>query len=277
MNIERQAVTAPMNCSCTAVQFACHSIAGMRRYNEDVVAVSQNVTHRGQVLTIAVLCDGMGGRRGGRSAAELAAQTCLSETIRKAFLSSSDSLEQDVPEILLSVLQTANIAVLAAASKSPDLRDMGTTLVTCVVIGNTLYVASVGDSRCYLYREATLEQLTHDDSFVQILVDLGQLSPQEAESHPRANEITRCIGAVDALDDVSVIVQPLQPGDRVLLCSDGLWKDGETDIHTVCASLSTQPFSEGTIRQAVTELTEKALERGSDDNISAALLWLGTC
>ncbi len=256
------------------VLYSCRSISGKRESNQDVALIAQIVSQDGAPVTAAVACDGMGGHKAGEQASHLAAHDSLAMLMSKLLGCPLEDLDRELPALLLEAFQSANIAVMTDAAKNPACRDMGTTMVMAVLVGTTLYVANVGDSRAYQYHEETLEPLTRDDSFVRLLIDLGQISAEEAENHPRANEIIRCIGSVDALDDFGVTIHSLEAGDCIILCSDGLWKYGEEDIPATCSWLSAQPFTPASLNQATKNLTDQALARGSDDNISVVLIWL---
>lgn len=254
--------------------YSCKSIQGVRESNQDVALAGQIVTQDGTPVTAAAVCDGMGGHQAGERASHLAAHAGLSSAVTAVIGRAPDALVQEMPAVMLEAFQGANIAVMTEAAKTPACRDMGTTMVMAVLVGTTLYVGNVGDSRCGFFSEATFAPLTHDDSVVQILMDLGQITLREAENHPRSNEITRCIGTVDALDDFGVTIHSVEPGDCIVLCSDGLWKYGEEDIHATCAGLSTHPFTPASLDRAAQNLIGQALARGSDDNISVVLIWL---
>ena len=151
---------------------------------------------------------------------------------------------------------------------------MGTTLVTAVVTGNTCYVSSVGDSRCYCWRNGVLEQLTRDDSFVQELVDAGFLTPDEAECHPRANQITRALGWPQDLDGLTVANHPIQGSELLVLCSDGLWKGAGKALEEACTEADSWEFGQRALDRLAFQLVRGAVERDADDNVSAALVWI---
>jgi serine/threonine protein phosphatase PrpC len=140
---------------------------------------------------------------------------------------------------------------------------MGTTLAVALVIGNTAYIANVGDSRVYLYRESEgLEQITRDHSSVARLVEAGAITPDEVYSHPKRNEIYRSLGHQSTVK-VDTFCVPLQVGDLLLLCSDGLWEMvRDSTIERIMES--TLPD----VSQVCDELRQAALEGGGKDNIS---------
>ena len=141
---------------------------------------------------------------------------------------------------------------------------MGTTLLIGYVNGDTLHTCHVGDVRCYLHSGGALQQLTRDHSVVEMLVRAGEIPPEEARLHPRKNEILQAVGLPNRLFP-SVASHRLAPGDRVLLCSDGLWEalsDGEIGV-----LLGWQ----GSMRQCAIQLVNRANEAGGNDNITVVL------
>ena len=160
-------------------------------------------------------------------------------------------------------MATANAGVYDRAQRDPELSGMGTTVVAVITCGHTAYISHVGDSRLYLYREGQLSQITRDHSVVQNLIESGQITEEEARSHPRKNYITRALGVVSEeygeYDELE-----LMAGDRLLLCTDGL--TNEVDNATMCRLL-TLPAEESS--QA---LIRAALDDGGMDNITVTLM-----
>ena len=139
----------------------------------------------------AVVCDGMGGANGGAAASSLAV-TLVEERCRTLAL--AESTPQQLLEAAAEIAAAANSRVYAQACQQPALRGMGTTMVLALVANGLCTLASVGDSRVYLYREGALRQLTKDHSMVQEMVERGMISQQEADVHPQKNVITRAVG-----------------------------------------------------------------------------------
>ena len=204
---------------------------------------------------LALVCDGMGGEAGGKDAAE----TCVS-----AFVSAFSGGEAPSEKALKKTLAVANAAILARAKEKGFVR-MGTTLVLALARPDTLTLLWVGDSRAYLFRDGTLSRLTHDHSYVHQLVDKGTITEREARIHYQRNLITRAVGtAGKAEPDTRKLAW--QEGDRLLLCSDGLFSMvEEKEIEEILAE--GDPAA-----RTVHELVCAANFHGGEDNITVLLL-----
>jgi protein phosphatase len=194
----------------------------------------------------------MGGHRGG----EVASATALA-ALRQAMASG---------ESLRDAIEGANDAVLDRSGSDRELEGMGTTLTagTLGTDGNML-IGHVGDSRAYLLRDGELSQITNDHSLVEEMVRGGELTPEQAESHPRRSIITRALG-IDAAVDVDVYPVDLHPGDRILLCSDGLTTMLRSD--EIEGILDDEPDA----RRAAQRLVDAANAAGGEDNITALVV-----
>ena len=145
----------------------------------------------------AVVCDGMGGENGGH-----VASSCAVEQIRKMVEDGyrEDFNENSVKNMMLSAISAANAQVFAIAEKNDSLKGMGTTVILAVVRGSIIHIAYAGDSRVYLIDENGVRQLTRDHSMVQMMVDRGEISAEEAQYHPEKHYITRALGVGGMLD-----------------------------------------------------------------------------
>lgn len=207
----------------------------------------------------ALVCDGMGGAKGGKAAAEFAA-----DTIQQAFADGQPCPPGGEQAFLLSALRAANAQVWRQAQRSPANRGMGTTAVCVMVRGGVAHLAHVGDSRAYLYRDCEIRQLTRDHSVVQEMVERGTITRAEAATHPRKNIITRALGVEPGVEP-EYTCRTVCPGDILLLCTDGL--TGPLRDESMAAVLANAPFL------AVPEvLIQKALAAGGQDNITAVLI-----
>ncbi|MFN3649604.1 MAG: Stp1/IreP family PP2C-type Ser/Thr phosphatase [Armatimonadota bacterium] len=208
---------------------------------------------KGRVYAVA---DGMGGHSAGQVAAELS----LNVFIRSLFADENPDLEAS----LRSAVREANAYVVDVARTVPGRNGMGATLTAVVVRDDDLFIAQVGDSRCYLLRDGQLEQLTEDHSWVAEQVRSGAMSEEQAEQSPFRNVITRSMGgAAEVEPDLTAV--KLQVGDRFLLCSDGL--SGMVPAAGLAEILST-----GSASAAAWSLVDRANQAGGRDNITALVL-----
>ena len=207
-----------------------------------------------------LVCDGMGGARGGR---EASLSAC--DVIEHCFLEQyAQCLPGDEESFLKRALISANRFVFQKASRVEELAGMGTTAVCALVRGGTAYVCHAGDSRAYLCRGGKLTQLTHDHSYVQELVDCGTITEEEAEHHPQKNIITRALG-VDYRLEPEFTTVALQAGDVLLLCTDGL-------TNAVPTEQLEQLLRSGSFYDLPDVLIRTANENGGPDNITALLV-----
>ena len=204
---------------------------------------------------LAILCDGMGGEAGGKEAAD----TCVF-----SFLSAYDENKAPSIEELTRTLRSANAEILARRDKNGYAR-MGTTAVLARATDEALAILWAGDSRAYLLHGGTLCRITRDHSYVQALVDDGALTEEEARTHRKRNLITRAVGAADTLEPDATSLT-WQTGDRLLLCSDGLYgMVGERELLEI--------LTEGhSVERTVHELICAANSHGGEDNITVLLL-----
>lgn len=188
-------------------QFAARSDVGLVRAN------NQDSGFAGPHLL--VVADGMGGAAGGDIASSIAVG-------RLAALEGEGLGPDEVLDELKEAIADAHAEIVARAQNDPELAGLGTTVTALLRSGSTLAMAHIGDSRAYLLRDGELEQVTTDHSFVQHLVDTGRLSTADAENHPKRSMLLRVLGDIDADVPVDISVREAKPGDRWMLCSDGL-------------------------------------------------------
>ncbi len=205
---------------------------------------------------LAIVADGMGGHAAGEIASKMATRSVTT------FLDAQDTINEDM--LRLSIIK-ANEVVYHASEANSDYSGMGTTMIICYEKDSIVHWAHVGDSRFYLYRDGKLHQITQDHSFVGELERSGQITKEEAETHPKRNLLMRAIGA-DSEIEVDTGSFPLLAEDIILLCSDGLTNMvSETDI---CAMLEKNG---GEIESLPAELINRANENGGNDNITVVL------
>lgn len=232
-----------------SVVFAAQSVAGqVRTHNEDALACRPD-------LGLWALADGMGGHERGEVASALALEELVG------------AVQQG--EELLAAVHAAHLAIVAAAQPVAGEAGMGSTLVAVSLDGEEFELAWVGDSRAYRIGSEHIEQLSHDHSWVQAMVDAGQMSAEEAREHPRRNVILQCLGQVGQVPDVGLLRARLAPDELLLLCSDGLTNElDDAAIQQCCAEAAT-------LETMVEQLVGLANSHGGRDNISCIVLCLG--
>jgi PPM family protein phosphatase len=236
----------------------------VRKNNEDCYQIEP-------ALNLYVLSDGMGGEAHGEVASSLAVQTIVTHCQQAENSRATPSFGEPQPDVsertnrLASAIHLANRKVFEAAASNPEQRGMGATIVAAWIDGQKLSLAHVGDSRVYLLRAGSLDQLTADHSLVAEKVRIGILTPQEADASELQSVLTRAVGT-NATVQVDSDEQMLLVGDCLLLCSDGLTRmvtDPEI-ASTLLTSTSAQ--------EAADRLIALANDYGGADNVSVIVL-----
>jgi protein phosphatase len=235
-----------------------------------IVTASAAVSHVGKIRsnnqdsgfageTLFAVADGMGGHAGGDVASALALK-------RLAEIDGPYSSAVDAEFALQEAIVAANAVLTEAVYEHPELTGMGTTLSALVRVGHSVALAHIGDSRVYRLRDDVLTQITVDHTFVQRLVDSGRITPEEAKTHPRRSVLMRVLGDVDAAPEVDLQVMDTRPGDRWMLCSDGL--SGVVEHDDIAAVLR-----DGiTPSDAATALVKASLDHGAPDNVTVVVV-----
>ncbi len=235
---------------------AISAVGRVREHNEDLVHLSDD----GRLM---ILADGMGGYAAGEVAAALAV-AAIGEHFDAAVASLKDDTGDALPLAMQAAMNAAQQRVLAVAESQEGKKDMGCTLIQACIRGDTLYTCHVGDVRCYLWRGQALRALTRDHSVVAELIAAGDLAPDQARAHPAKNVVLRAIGMASGFE-ADLNTCSLQDGDRVLLCSDGLWEMlSDQEIANVIGA-------DGSMRQIAMQLVDRANDAGGADNISVVL------
>ena len=208
----------------------------------------------------ALVCDGMGGAKGGREASQGACNV-IENFFQEQYAQCGAGQEEP---FLKKALLYANRFVFQKAAHEEALAGMGTTAVCALVRSGNVYLCHAGDSRAYLIRDGKLTQLTHDHSYVQELVDCGTITEEEAEHHPQKNIITKALGVGYRLEPEFTAAK-LKREDRLLLCTDGL-------TNMVPVEEMEQLLAQGTFYDLPDRLIEAANAHGGSDNITALLL-----
>jgi PPM family protein phosphatase len=252
--------------------FGLTDVGLMREANEDAFAMAELSKARrwqggaaadwsstgGGVLL--VVSDGMGGAKAGEVASALSIEAVLGGMLHAVRERPADGAT------LRRVIEIASGKVHQAA-KRPDRRGMGATLTAVLVTGATAYVAQIGDSRAYLLRDGNLGQITHDQSYVQMLVDAGMMTPEEAEASPRKNIILQVMG--QELVRVAIGRVSLAIGDRLLVCTDGLTNVVDDAVLNAVAK------PPGDLVKATNALVSLTKEGGAPDNLTVIIAEIG--
>ncbi len=231
-----------------SLRFAARSEIGkVRRNNEDAGYAATD---------LLVVADGMGGHEAG----ELASAATVAAVVAAA---SNSAGADEVLHQLSDAVVTSGEYIADVVAGNRDLAGMGTTMTVVALREERIAMAHVGDSRAYVYRDGVLQQMTKDHTFVQTLVDSGEITLEQAAVHPRRNLMMRAIDGIHAVE-VDLSVRETREGDRYLLCSDGLC--GVIDANTISDCLSQEDLT-----QVVTLLIDAAMLAGAPDNITVVV------
>ena len=221
--------------------YALSDLGLHREGNEDSGLVSKN---------LVAVADGMGGHAGGEIASTIAITALVSARGDEDFL--------------LSVTKNIDSAILAKSTEQPDLVGMGTTLTALHIAEETVELLHVGDSRCYAFSGGKLNQLSHDHTVIQELVDQGRISHEEATNHPQRSLLTQALTGSSEIEPV-LQIYPIKLGDQFLLCSDGLTTVlSDFEIVKIVKSHSGE--------ELVKELIAETLAKGAPDNVT--VIWV---
>ncbi len=231
--------------------FSVTDVGIKRKVNQDYVFVSEEPI--GILPNLFIVADGMGGHNAG----DLASKYCVESVLEYIKV----SREQTYVSVLESAIQHANDKLLEKAEEDSELVGMGTTFVAATVENNQMLVANIGDSRLYVLDDK-ITQITKDHSLVEIMVENGEIEPQDAKHHPNKNVITRAVGASIKCNPDFFEVE-LNEEDIVLLCSDGLSNMMEDEDMLQIVNEATHDFE-----RAAKTLVERANDNGGKDNIA---------
>jgi len=252
--------------------FGRTDVGQMREHNEDAFVVadltrgnatlqpevrSHSVGARGSLFMVA---DGMGGAAAGEIASAMAIEGVLRE-VTESLSTTEPPTEDAFATAIKRATATANAEIHAFAIEHPEFRGMGTTATVAGVLGDTVYLAQVGDSRAYLVRGGVAAQITKDQSLMQKLVEAGELTQEEAEQSERRNIILQALGPEPNIK-VDLTAQQLRRGDVLVLCSDGLSGQVRTD------DIARVVTDEQDLMAACKRLIDMANEAGGPDNIT---------
>lgn len=248
------------NSPCNIKVVVKTDLGNVRTNNEDAgsffkVADESTIREKGYLLLVA---DGMGGHNAGEVASKMAVEIIHEEY----FKANGDSNKE---KLLSKAFNTANKKIFDMASANQSYKGMGTTCTALVVVGQSIYYAHAGDSRAYLYKNKSITRLTEDHTYVQQLVNNGDITAAEADTHPQRNILTNAMGTKPTLRvDTGKAAAAFDENDRLLLCSDGLY-DYLTDDELATA------LRYESLQDAADYLINEAKRRGGKDNITVVL------
>jgi protein phosphatase len=240
-----------------------------RERNEDSFYAIQSVMEsdfRKDAFGLFIVADGMGGHQKGEVASSLAARVSANTILQEVYLpylaNDQNANNRPLNEVLVGAVKNANRSVQKLTPNG------GTTLTIALVMGNNAYLAHVGDSRAYIFKQGQLKQITQDHSLAQKLIETGQVTPEEVTQ--AQSILYKAVGQSDLLEeDIDTYAQHLPPGASLLLCSDGLW--GLVAEETIKEVLATAV----TPQQACERLVSLANENGGRDNITVVIASIG--
>jgi protein phosphatase len=232
----------------------------IRQHNEDDAGIFKGKDE----FILAVVADGMGGHLAGDVASKMAVKA-MGEKWNEA--ETIPTAPSECEKWLIEQILSVNSKIYDHAQAHEECQGMGTTIVCALFTGKTVSVAHIGDSRCYLLQDDDFVQVTEDHSLVNELVRTGEISREDAEHHPRKNVLTKALGT-DQSVSIDTRSFDIEPGDKLLLCSDGLTNKVEgTELKDILQSDSAP-------QEKVNLLVDKANQNGGEDNITAVLLEL---
>ena len=233
-------------------------IGKVRAQNQDSFRIEELDRH----TVLAVVCDGMGGAKSGNIASRLATDVFTDEVVRSYKPGMS---QEQTEQLLVGAVKLANFTVYDQARQFEEFAGMGTTLVAALVSGRTATVVNVGDSRCYHITREDIRRITVDHSLVQMMVERGDLTAEEARSYPGKNFITRAVGTEPTVE-TDVFAIGVERGDALLLSSDGL--HNEVDDQEILFEVVHGVNQDNCCQR----LLDIALMRGAPDNVTSVLV-----
>jgi serine/threonine protein phosphatase PrpC len=252
--------------------YGCSDVGRTRDHNEDAFVVAdlanaaplplqdESTETPGDHGAMFMVADGMGGAAAGEIASSMAVDVVLRE-LQLSWIGAAHPDADAFAQALLAATSTANERIHAFARDHPEYRGMGTTATIAGVLGDTLYIAQVGDSRAYLVRSGVARQITKDQSLMQRLIEAGEITAEEAEVSERRNIILQALGP-EAVVKVDITHQQLRRGDTLVLCSDGL--SGLVRDHEIAQAV----MEDRDLRAVCLRLIAEANSRGGPDNIT---------
>lgn len=231
-------------------------VGNFRKLNEDSLGI-----YEGDMYSIYIIADGMGGHNAGEVASKTAVDSIL-EFIRDSFK------VDDVVNCIRDAVKTANEKVFKLQKGDSTLSGMGTTITLCIICKGVAYIANIGDSGCFMVNSRGITKITKDHSLVQQLIDNGSITEEEAKIHPNKNIITRALGTASSVE-VDIFEIEITPDAKFILCTDGLSNEvSNNEIYDIVTKNKEQ--------EACEKLVELSKLKGGKDNISV-IVFEGEC
>ena len=237
--------------------FASSDIGKIRDMNQD----SYYISNEQDEIKLYIVADGMGGYKGGEIASKLAIESSKNYIYNN--FNKIEKNKEDILDLLKKAIEYANMVVYEKSQEVEELNGMGTTIDVCLIYSNRAYIGHIGDSRVYRARREFFRKLTKDHSYVQKLVDEGNITKEEAYNHPKKNMLTKALGCT-AFVEPEVMVKGFLKDDILLMCTDGLTNMVRDEL--IYDIIKENP------RSASTNLVKKANELGGYDNITAVII-----
>jgi len=206
-----------------------------------------------------IVADGMGGHAGGEVASRIAVD------VIKSYLEAKWDQQLSPQELLQSAIDLANDAILKDQEANPMRREMGTTVVVVIFVDDQPWYCHIGDSRLYLLRDAALNQISEDHTWIAKAIQSGTVDAEEARSHPWRHMLMQCLGRED-IDKIKAVKIDFQPSDRLLVCSDGLTEELSNTY------IADQLKVTNSCEQAAINLVNAAIDHGGKDNITVVII-----
>lgn len=243
------------------IDFSAMVDIGTKETNDDRILIDGKVLDGSMqngsigIPSVVAICDGCGGYLGGG----IAAQTVLE------LFSYEEPVNLSNPTYLALILDNCQRAVMEKKREMPHFAEMCTTIAGCVFCNDNILLFHAGDSRVYRHDQWGIAKMTRDHSVVQEMIDMGEITQEEAANHPKRNLISRCIGNEGRSPEIYISNTPIKPGDKYLFCSDGLWESvGEVQMKELLDENIP-------LHQMVDDLVQMAHRQGSEDNISVCI------
>lgn len=253
---------------------ASHTDVGMKRTVNQDYHITKKYSKK---TSLCVVCDGMGGAKGGEEASKLAAKAFVDymDEFLEVYIGNKNNkvTADEIKRAMLSALDIANDRVYRYAQGHFGMRGMGTTIVAALIIEKTVFILNVGDSRAYFLKGNKIKKITKDHSYVQYLIDCGQLTEEEALASDKKNIITRAVGTEKAVDG-DIYKETVTEGAFLLLCTDGLINhvSEETMCDIVSNDYNASNMDEIDLTVKARKLVDTANDLGGLDNITVILV-----